>query len=89
MTLTVKCPHCAACVPWTAEQTYKPFCSQRCRLIDLGQWFAEQHAIAGTKPADNPALDPFFTPPQTIRRVINNDFVVITKTYSLTPPKAL
>jgi endogenous inhibitor of DNA gyrase (YacG/DUF329 family) len=23
-----------------------PFCSQRCRLVDLGQWFAEEHSIS-------------------------------------------
>jgi endogenous inhibitor of DNA gyrase (YacG/DUF329 family) len=32
-------------VEWSAESAYRPFCSERCRLIDLGAWFAEKHAI--------------------------------------------
>jgi endogenous inhibitor of DNA gyrase (YacG/DUF329 family) len=26
---------------------YRPFCSERCRLIDLGAWLSEGHAIPG------------------------------------------
>jgi len=45
--LTVKCPTCGRHVEWTEASTYRPFCSNRCRLIDLGAWFSEEHAIAG------------------------------------------
>jgi len=45
--LTVKCPTCQRAVPWTAEQLFKPFCSERCRLIDLGEWVMEEKRIAG------------------------------------------
>jgi len=45
--LIVKCPTCQRPVPWTAEQPYKPFCSERCRLIDLGEWVMEEKRIAG------------------------------------------
>ena len=43
----VECPHCGKPVPWTPESRWRPFCSERCRLIDLGQWFGEEHAIPG------------------------------------------
>lgn len=43
---TVQCPTCQNPVPWQPESTYRPFCSQRCKLIDLGQWASEQHTIA-------------------------------------------
>jgi endogenous inhibitor of DNA gyrase (YacG/DUF329 family) len=43
----VKCPTCRCAVPWTAEQLFKPFCSERCRLIDLGEWVMEEKRIAG------------------------------------------
>ena len=36
--LTVKCPNCQKIVPWNSQSTYRPFCSERCRLIDLGEW---------------------------------------------------
>jgi len=32
-------------VEWSPESTYRPFCSDRCRLIDLGAWFSEAHKI--------------------------------------------
>jgi len=32
-------------VMWSKQSESKPFCSQRCRLIDLGQWASEQHRI--------------------------------------------
>jgi uncharacterized protein len=47
----VPCPHCGKAVPWSKDSTWRPFCSERCKLIDLGQWFGEEHAIPGD-PAD-------------------------------------
>jgi endogenous inhibitor of DNA gyrase (YacG/DUF329 family) len=41
----VSCPTCGAAVSWTAENRWKPFCSQRCKLIDLGQWAAETYRL--------------------------------------------
>jgi uncharacterized protein len=32
-------------VEWSPASEYRPFCSDRCRLIDLGAWFNEQHKI--------------------------------------------
>jgi len=49
----VKCPHCGTPVPWTDASAYKPFCSERCRLIDLGDWLSEKNAL----PADGPLPD--------------------------------
>ena len=34
---------------WTADSEYKPFCSERCKLIDLGDWLLEKHVIPGDK----------------------------------------
>jgi len=49
----VKCPACGAPVPWTESSRFRPFCSERCRIMDLGAWAAERHRIAGG-PADGP-----------------------------------
>ncbi|MDO7086466.1 DNA gyrase inhibitor YacG [Pseudocolwellia sp. AS88] len=46
MTLKVPCPNCSASVVWQPESTYRPFCSKRCQLIDLGEWADEGHKIA-------------------------------------------
>ncbi len=47
---TVKCPQCGKPVPWNADSPFKPFCSERCRILDLGDWLSERHAIPGEVP---------------------------------------
>jgi uncharacterized protein len=42
----VKCPTCQRELDWETAP-FRPFCSERCRLIDLGAWLSEQHAIPG------------------------------------------
>ena len=49
--MKVNCPTCKKDVEWTPENKYRPFCSERCKLIDLGEWASEGHAIPG-RPAD-------------------------------------
>ncbi|WP_448212898.1 DNA gyrase inhibitor YacG [Colwellia sp. MEBiC06753] len=46
MTLTVKCPTCEKDVQWTEANSFRPFCSERCKLIDLGDWAEENHKIS-------------------------------------------
>lgn len=57
MTLEVKCPQCGKRVPWDDSAPWRPFCSERCRLIDLGQWAAEEHRIAGADVSPEEAQD--------------------------------
>ena len=45
MASTVSCPHCRHAVPWGPESPYRPFCSERCRLLDLGEWLTGGHLI--------------------------------------------
>ena len=52
MAATVKCPTCARDVRWNSEATFRPFCSERCRLIDLGAWASEGYSIAETPDSD-------------------------------------
>lgn len=47
-TLFVKCPQCKELVKWDAKNSHKPFCSERCKLIDLGAWANDEHRIVGT-----------------------------------------
>jgi hypothetical protein len=53
MSTVVSCPTCQAPVEWTAQSPYRPFCSERCKLIDLGAWASEAHAIAGNELEDD------------------------------------
>lgn len=41
----VKCPTCKKIGNWFAGE-YGPFCSRRCKLIDLGKWFEEENRIS-------------------------------------------
>jgi len=43
--LIVNCPSCAEPVVWSETNSDRPFCSERCKLIDLGAWAAEEYAI--------------------------------------------
>lgn len=41
------CPNCGKPSILTKENAFRPFCCERCKLIDLGAWAAEDHKIAG------------------------------------------
>ena len=45
MPLTVKCPTCQIEVEWNSDNKFRPFCSERCKLIDLGEWASESYTI--------------------------------------------
>lgn len=49
--LVLTCPTCGKPVDRSADSPYKPFCSRRCKLIDLGEWMDEGHRIPG-EPAE-------------------------------------
>jgi endogenous inhibitor of DNA gyrase (YacG/DUF329 family) len=43
------CPQCRKPTRWDGNP-WMPFCSERCKLIDLGDWASERHAIPGDPP---------------------------------------
>jgi endogenous inhibitor of DNA gyrase (YacG/DUF329 family) len=55
---TVSCPTCGDLVTWSAESRYRPFCSDRCRLLDLGAWFEEERGIPDENSAPPPETPP-------------------------------
>lgn len=58
MVKTVKCPTCNTDVSWQGKNKWKPFCSERCKLIDLGEWASAGHRIAGESIQVENTLDP-------------------------------
>lgn len=56
MPLQVKCPTCHRESAWE-NNPHRPFCSDRCKLIDLGAWAEEKYRIPGERlepePDDN------------------------------------
>jgi hypothetical protein len=59
---TVKCPTCRIKVSWQ-DNPYRPFCSARCRTIDLGSWADESYRIPGEQAA----------PEDTTMEAVNSD----------------
>jgi len=39
------CPECSKSLEWSTENPYRPFCSERCKLLDLGAWANESYQI--------------------------------------------
>lgn len=66
---TVKCPTCGKPVPWVPESRYRPFCSERCKQIDLGAWAAEQYTIPVVDDDDLPPDAPGGEPGGTSGRL--------------------
>jgi endogenous inhibitor of DNA gyrase (YacG/DUF329 family) len=50
---TVNCPICGSAVPWVPESRYRPFCSERCRKIDLGAWANEEYRVPVAEQRDD------------------------------------
>jgi endogenous inhibitor of DNA gyrase (YacG/DUF329 family) len=49
----IDCPSCGTKVAWVQESTFRPFCSERCKLIDFGDWAAEKNTIPVKDGPDN------------------------------------
>ena len=50
-----KCPQCGKPASTESDNKTRPFCSERCRLLDLGAWMNGNYAIPG-EPVFNPTL---------------------------------
>ncbi len=42
---TVPCPQCKGPAEWSPANPYRPFCSERCKMIDLGAWASESYRV--------------------------------------------
>jgi len=52
-TIIVNCPHCQKEVQWGRQSPFRPFCSERCRKMDLGAWASGSYSIPGEAPRDD------------------------------------
>jgi endogenous inhibitor of DNA gyrase (YacG/DUF329 family) len=53
---TVPCPRCGAQAPYTPENPWRPFCSERCKTLDLGAWANEEYRVPEAPSGDSAAL---------------------------------
>jgi len=56
----VACPLCGREHRWDANNRFRPFCSERCKMIDLGRWANEEYRVE--QPADQEKQE-FTKPP--------------------------
>ncbi|HEV8096746.1 MAG TPA: DNA gyrase inhibitor YacG [Burkholderiales bacterium] len=47
---TVPCPHCGKPAPLAPQNEWRPFCSERCKMIDLGAWASEAYRVPDPAP---------------------------------------
>jgi endogenous inhibitor of DNA gyrase (YacG/DUF329 family) len=58
---SVPCPRCGKLVAWAPQSAFRPFCSERCKTVDLGAWATEQYRVAAVEQEENaeaPPADP-------------------------------
>jgi endogenous inhibitor of DNA gyrase (YacG/DUF329 family) len=60
---TVRCPQCGAAVEWSPASRWRPFCSERCKLIDLGAWASETYRVPAEEAQDDETPDGADPPP--------------------------
>jgi endogenous inhibitor of DNA gyrase (YacG/DUF329 family) len=53
----VSCPQCGKGVVWERDNPYRPFCGERCKMIDLGGWASESYRVPVVENKDDPETD--------------------------------
>jgi uncharacterized protein len=46
----VTCPRCGSLTEYSPENKWRPFCSERCRMIDLGKWGSDAYRVPSAEP---------------------------------------
>lgn len=57
----VRCPSCQKSLVYSTDNPWRPFCSERCRGVDLGAWASERYRVAAAPPQDDD--DEILAPP--------------------------
>ena len=52
----MKCPSCDKDVKWQ-DNPFRPFCSERCKLVDLSKWVSEEYSVPGREVVPEANLD--------------------------------
>ncbi|MGO9450462.1 MAG: DNA gyrase inhibitor YacG [Candidatus Binataceae bacterium] len=60
--MRMRCPICNRPADMTQQNPFRPFCSERCRMVDLGTWASEEYRVAGGKADDKEHPDDITKP---------------------------
>ena len=61
----VTCPRCGKRIAFSPKNEWRPFCSERCKMIDLGKWAAEDYRVPVEEDPKDPLSDPDSKPPES------------------------
>ena len=53
----VACPQCGSLAEWSPGNRFRPFCSERCKMIDLGAWATESYRVPVVKSDESDVSD--------------------------------
>lgn len=53
---TIKCPQCGHLTIYSPENPFRPFCSERCKIIDLGGWASESFKIPDAETSSDTSI---------------------------------
>ena len=51
-----KCPTCGKSIEWK-DNPFRPFCSERCQLVDLGKWVEGEYRVPGEQTPNEHSTD--------------------------------
>lgn len=71
--LMVACPHCHKKIIYSTNNPFRPFCSERCKLLDLGAWANEEITLAGKDVNSDEDADLLNDPNLPVRNIPNHD----------------
>ncbi|WP_040314748.1 DNA gyrase inhibitor YacG [Bacteriovorax sp. BAL6_X] len=54
--LKVKCPECSKEFNYYSSE-FRPFCSEKCKMVDLGMWLTENYTVASQEPLSESDLE--------------------------------
>lgn len=54
---TVRCPGCGGSSVYAPENLYRPFCSERCKQMDLGAWASESFKLPEKEGQSDPGFE--------------------------------
>ena len=53
----VNCPQCGSVTEYSEKNLHRPFCSERCKMIDLGDWAEEKFSVPSEEIPDEEDIE--------------------------------
>lgn len=67
--IMVSCPTCKKKIKYSTDNPFRPFCSERCKLLDLGAWADEKRTVPGKEVNEDEDADLLADPNLPVRNL--------------------